>query len=756
MMKIRKGYNLIVIFTLIGMLFIPNGTGYVYASSGETLRVGSLFQDEDRVDQLLRYMYGDEEQLGKGVIVYRKDTPEEKGSQVVLPVYEISWIMDNFSEKDLQAVIDALRRWKNPVHGSVLGEIIDILVSKDLSTEETAEMTHEASLAFMSKFFLELGRETPYRIYLAIGGEIDEAEPIEVEGFVKVLTSSYAIGKGYDSEFASVEIRKDREGKERFIGLGRQLLRYAAWRELQLGSKRVRFMLPGVAKQLQDGEGFDAVGLHTHAELKDFVLKGARKTIKLLEKDALKNLEQICKKLNKWMRLYYEAGDEKNAEIPPDEKEDFQRMLKAVNKLGRSVNIWAYTEPYENTFEIITSLDLGDGEPVLEIGPYNMLRYVAIAATGHPVLIVEEPTLFYKYEMTLYSFLDILQDVEPETFGKVRENITFVPADILTRKGQKKVEQKWDDVRTISGVKRDGAIMALYVFWAEEKLVLDKMNDPYVTGIFKAVDIQDSLVWIKEKLQPRTLILSEPMEEGKHDLWDAALGLRGSNIVLPVEFRTEGHGPILTRYRFSKKKTREALESRLIDLLSSNDTQKPSDAAESTYVIDRTSRALKELDHKISDPARVLYIIESVLEKRGLYLRLDKANNAIDILEKEGNERVGFLSFTNPKAHLLRITAQEVFVEKLKVRSVIPLVYRLVYSWMQAHRYFREELSISKVELLDADSIASSIWLHSGFERIEVSQSAFGKHDCSAMFRKWPKIEAIKEIVPPGSMFRGL
>jgi len=164
----------------------------------ETLRASSLFEDKDRVEQLLRYMYGDDAHDGKGVIVYRKDTPGKKGHQVVLPVYEISWMKENFSDEKLRAVINSLNRWTDPVHDIVFREMLDILfLKKDTPIEEI-----EGGFALLGKVESEQGNDPPYRFYFAIS---EFGETIEVEVFIEVLDNY--LEEDYDCEIKTLEVR---------------------------------------------------------------------------------------------------------------------------------------------------------------------------------------------------------------------------------------------------------------------------------------------------------------------------------------------------------------------------------------------------------------------------------------------------------------------------------------------------------------------------------------------------------------------
>ena len=293
MKKIFNVTRIALIFTLIGILSISGSIPQTHASSRGTLRAASLFQDKDRVEQLLRYMYGDDAHDGKGVIAYRKDTPGKEGHQVVLPVYEISWIKENFSEEKLQAVIDALNRWTDPVHDIVFSEMLDILLLK----EGTDINEIKLGLALLGKIESELKNNPPYRFYLAIS-EFEEGgvEKIEVEGFIEVL-DNYLVGKDYDCEINTLEVKVAGERKEEFIGLGRQLLRYAIEKELQLGAKRVKFGLSGLTNKLLAREGLDVRRIYGRKELENIVLSGAQKTIELLSESP--NGSEILEKISR-------------------------------------------------------------------------------------------------------------------------------------------------------------------------------------------------------------------------------------------------------------------------------------------------------------------------------------------------------------------------------------------------------------------------------------------------------------------------
>jgi len=248
--------------------------------------VTPLFQAKDRAEQLLHYMYGDDAHDGKGVIVHRKDSPGKKGHQVVLPVYEISWIKENFSEEKLQAVIDALNRWTDPVHDIVFSEMLDILLLKD----DTPLEEIEGGLVLLGKIESELGNDPPYRFYLAISEpEENGVEKIEVEGFVEVLDNRYG-EIDHDCEVKTLEVKGAGERKEEFIGLGRQLLRYAIKKELQLGAERVKFGLSGLANKLFAREGLDVRRIYGPRELEKILLIGAQRTIKLLESPEGRNI----------------------------------------------------------------------------------------------------------------------------------------------------------------------------------------------------------------------------------------------------------------------------------------------------------------------------------------------------------------------------------------------------------------------------------------------------------------------------------
>jgi hypothetical protein len=275
--------------------------------------------------------------------------------------------------------------------------------------------------------------------------------------------------------------------------------------------------------------------------------------------------------------------------------------------------------------------------------------------------------------------------------------------------------------------------------------------------------MQKSLTWIKKNLQPSVLLLSEPYERGDHDLWDTFLGLHGFNINLPVAVvDTRGpFKPVLTRYRFVESDGgEEALESDLIKSLSSNDTQK-------------IDAALTELDDEITDPSRVIHIINQVFEKRGLYLDIDKTSGFVNILKKTTKQEQGYVSFIyfDPDTPMT-IAFEEIYVEELKGKRLVPLIYR----WMQAHPYFREELSVSEVYLWKANSNAARTWFRSGLEDIKVvwldrhiydernriyypEEIRPGEeYECSARFRKWPKIESvsIEDNIPANNTLQGL
>lgn len=87
----------------------------------------------------------------------------------------------------------------------------------------------------------------------------------------------------HDREVKTLEVKGARERKEEFIGLGRQLLRYAIRKELELGSKNVKFGLSGLTNKLLAREGLDVSRIYGRKELENFVLIGAQRTMKLLE-----------------------------------------------------------------------------------------------------------------------------------------------------------------------------------------------------------------------------------------------------------------------------------------------------------------------------------------------------------------------------------------------------------------------------------------------------------------------------------------
>jgi hypothetical protein len=210
--------------------------------------------------------------------IYEKDTRE----QVALPVYEISWMIDNFSPEDLQAVIDSLKRWK-PAHMTVWQEIMDILLLKDMPMEALDKTGDTNGLLYLSRIASELGQGIPYRFYLAISeSNADGIKKVKVEGVAEVLI--YPFGReNYDCEIATLEVRGAGENKEGFTGLGRQLLRYTIQKELETGVKNVKFRLSGIADTLLKNEGLDVSMIYGRKGLEELILKGGRKTLGLLK-----------------------------------------------------------------------------------------------------------------------------------------------------------------------------------------------------------------------------------------------------------------------------------------------------------------------------------------------------------------------------------------------------------------------------------------------------------------------------------------
>ncbi|MBU1007160.1 MAG: hypothetical protein KKH08_06200 [Candidatus Omnitrophica bacterium] len=288
-MNIRKGYNLIILCALAVALFALCDDSY---SAEVMLRPMSLSQDKDRTAQIARYMYGEGNDPGKGVIVYKKYTPGEKSAQVTLPVYEISWMIENFSDKEIQAVIDSLGRWTKPVHRRLLTEIIDILVFRRASAAKVSKEIGAANLSYLSKIAAKMAEKAPYRVYFAVSESgVGDAGKIEVESFIYVYDPYYAT----TPTIQTLENKGAWERKERFAGLGRQMLRYVIWKELQLGSEKIKFGLGGIFDKLLKNEGINVRKVYTREglkELEEIVLKGAEKTAGILEKSG-ENLDDF-------------------------------------------------------------------------------------------------------------------------------------------------------------------------------------------------------------------------------------------------------------------------------------------------------------------------------------------------------------------------------------------------------------------------------------------------------------------------------
>ncbi|MBM3213271.1 hypothetical protein FJZ33_13725, partial [Candidatus Poribacteria bacterium] len=255
-------------------------------------------------------------------------------------------------------------------------------------------------------------------------------------------------------------------------------------------------------------------------------------------------LLRACEALEKWIKLYYKVEDFRkfmlgkpySIKFAPDEIEDLKRLSSKLYELGYLPEMWMISEPFANTLTIAKALDLKEGDPVIEIGPYSKLRYIALAAVGHPVLVVEEPNVLSDYkDEVLFPFLTALEELEPEIFGKARGNITFVGADILTQEGRGRVEAEWNRIRAISGVRRAGSAMAFRVFSAKERPEYEDILNIIRTGVFRKKDVEKSLEWIVERLTPRVILLSDPDEKGEHDLWNPVLGPPESSIELPEE-----------------------------------------------------------------------------------------------------------------------------------------------------------------------------------------------------------------------------
>jgi len=263
---------------------------------------------EDKVSRLSRYMYGDKEHQGKGVIVYKKDTQE----QTILPVYEISWMINNFSEEKLAAVISSLKQWK-PVHLTIWQEIMNILLLKDMSMEDLDRIKNTNGFLYLSRITSELGESTPYRIYLAIDESGLSGKDIEVEGFVEVWVPPSFSGEKYDSEISAMEINRSKEGREKFTGLGRQLLRYAMRKELDSGAKRIKFGLGGLSRKLLEREGIEVSKTYGPKDIEGFILNGARKTLDILNSSLLR--------------------------VPSGENAGYRRILNAMNSYSNGGKI---------------------------------------------------------------------------------------------------------------------------------------------------------------------------------------------------------------------------------------------------------------------------------------------------------------------------------------------------------------------------------------------------------------------------------
>jgi len=214
-----------------------------------------------------------------------------------------------------------------------------------------------------------------------------------------------------------------------------------------------------------------------------------------------------------------------------------------VGALFERLQLWVNLKPHENTQTIIEALDLNEGDPVMVIGPYGEFHYVALAALGHPVLVVEHPeVLGLERNDSLKPFFEPPKGVEPELVERVKRNVTFLGADILTPDGRQRVLEEWNRIKE----GKAGSVMALCVFWAWDSPLVSVFDNPILDGIYEPVDIQDSLSWIRNSLSPRVLLLSDPHQEqgGDYELWNSSLGIPEKHIILPVS------SPVLTRYIF--------------------------------------------------------------------------------------------------------------------------------------------------------------------------------------------------------------
>ena len=240
----KKLLTIIIAFT-----FIIQSAGPSYA-----LRPMSAHMDQpaSKIEADIFFGAAINEPDKDGVAVLRNDVPGKEKGQVALRVCEIS----DLNDTEIQEVVDALNVWLDEYRFPEIshGELVSRIIS-NLNTRLNPGV----------KLF-----DKSRRIFIAISKpEVNGLDRVDVEGIVEVEdgneynTVCYWEIKPPNRHNANVIPAKfgfapfELEDEElRFIGVGRQLLWYAIYREIKPAhSKGLRFEL-GAASQLQN-EGIE-------------------------------------------------------------------------------------------------------------------------------------------------------------------------------------------------------------------------------------------------------------------------------------------------------------------------------------------------------------------------------------------------------------------------------------------------------------------------------------------------------------------
>lgn len=263
---------------VLGVLITDN---YSYASSCLRIELG-IDKTKERLNSVMdnkgRFIFS--EKFSHRIIVFRNHVKNMPKGQVCMRVCEIS----DLSELERIFVANAFSKWLTEFPGPDRNRVI-----------------HPKTIKFIIDLLTMYNPRVNMRIYVAISyPEVNGKDTIDVEGFsivtgnqgwvsmdmweIKPDNRDGLVNARYIPKWFKIPIQRR---KDRFLGVGNQILSYTIWREMQRGCEK--FMFRVAAKRQLSREGFSPSIWYDVGQGIAFMKEWNMRNIKRIEKAAEMN-----------------------------------------------------------------------------------------------------------------------------------------------------------------------------------------------------------------------------------------------------------------------------------------------------------------------------------------------------------------------------------------------------------------------------------------------------------------------------------